>query len=178
MSRRLFIVTLACLAADPLVASNGAGEEYLWSIVKAGEYVIFIRHALTDQGVGDPPGFNLKNCDTQRNRYRATDEHQFDKKNPQVIQSPGVCSWRKRSPYNYVSHVDSNTNKTLNVSITYGSKSMKRTSPSRIERIPSAQLVEKAIPVRFWSPSQSKCSNLRDLEGSGLSKSAKVTTRA
>ena len=105
MSRRLFIVTLACRAADPLVASNGAGEEYLWSIVKAGGYVIFIRHALTDQGVGDPPGFNLKNCDTQRNRYRATDEHQFDKKNPQVTTTstssssgltdgplpPGVC---------------------------------------------------------------------------------------
>jgi broad specificity phosphatase PhoE len=29
--------------------------------------VVFIRHAETDPGVGDPPGFRLEDCKTQRN---------------------------------------------------------------------------------------------------------------
>ena len=33
----------------------------------AGGYVLLIRHASTDPGAGDPPGFKIDDCATQRN---------------------------------------------------------------------------------------------------------------
>jgi broad specificity phosphatase PhoE len=42
-------------------------DEALWSQLRAGGLVVFIRHAETDPGVGDPPGFRLEDCKTQRN---------------------------------------------------------------------------------------------------------------
>jgi phosphohistidine phosphatase SixA len=42
-----------------------------WDDLQRGGYVIFLRHAATDPGTGDPPGFNLKECRTQRNLSEA-----------------------------------------------------------------------------------------------------------
>jgi phosphohistidine phosphatase SixA len=42
-------------------------DEALWTQLRAGGLVVFIRHAETDPGVGDPPGFRLEDCKTQRN---------------------------------------------------------------------------------------------------------------
>jgi phosphohistidine phosphatase SixA len=42
-------------------------DEALWAKLRAGGLVVFIRHAETDPGVGDPPGFRLDDCKTQRN---------------------------------------------------------------------------------------------------------------
>lgn len=42
-------------------------DEALWSRLKAGGYVILVRHGATDPGAGDPPGFKLDDCATQRN---------------------------------------------------------------------------------------------------------------
>jgi phosphohistidine phosphatase SixA len=42
-------------------------DEALWAQLRAGGLVVFIRHADTDPGVGDPPGFRLDDCRTQRN---------------------------------------------------------------------------------------------------------------
>jgi phosphohistidine phosphatase SixA len=42
-------------------------DEALWTQLRAGGLVVFIRHADTDPGVGDPPGFRLDDCKTQRN---------------------------------------------------------------------------------------------------------------
>jgi phosphohistidine phosphatase SixA len=70
MSRRLFILTLACAAAGPLGAANGnkgAGEESFWSALKSGGYIVLLRHAVTEPGIGDPPNFKLGDCGTQRN---------------------------------------------------------------------------------------------------------------
>ena len=39
----------------------------MWQQVTAGGQVLFIRHAETAPGVGDPPGFKLGDCATQRN---------------------------------------------------------------------------------------------------------------
>ncbi|RYX90079.1 MAG: histidine phosphatase family protein [Comamonadaceae bacterium] len=36
-------------------------------MVKAGGCVVMLRHAQTEPGVGDPPGFRLDQCATQRN---------------------------------------------------------------------------------------------------------------
>ena len=42
-------------------------DEALWAQLRAGGLVVFIRHADTDPGVGDPPGFRLDDCKSQRN---------------------------------------------------------------------------------------------------------------
>jgi broad specificity phosphatase PhoE len=42
-------------------------DEALWALLKQGGQVVLIRHAATDPGVGDPPGFSLGDCKTQRN---------------------------------------------------------------------------------------------------------------
>jgi broad specificity phosphatase PhoE len=53
---------LGCLAALPASA-----DEALWTLLKGGGQVVFIRHAVTTPGVGDPAGFKLDDCATQRN---------------------------------------------------------------------------------------------------------------
>lgn len=45
----------------------GAGNEALWVLLKGGGQVVVMRHASTDPGVGDPPGYRLEDCATQRN---------------------------------------------------------------------------------------------------------------
>jgi phosphohistidine phosphatase SixA len=54
----------AVLAATAPVA---AGDDALWAKLREGGYVVLVRHARTDPGVGDPPGFRLDDCATQRN---------------------------------------------------------------------------------------------------------------
>jgi broad specificity phosphatase PhoE len=39
----------------------------VWSLVKSGGQAIFVRHAVTTPGVGDPPNMRLSDCRTQRN---------------------------------------------------------------------------------------------------------------
>jgi phosphohistidine phosphatase SixA len=55
------------LAAQQSIAASDQGDEAIWSALKSGRYVVLIRHAITDPGVGDPPGFVLNDCSTQRN---------------------------------------------------------------------------------------------------------------
>lgn len=35
--------------------------------LRAGACVVLLRHAQTEPGIGDPPGFRLHECSTQRN---------------------------------------------------------------------------------------------------------------
>jgi phosphohistidine phosphatase SixA len=53
-----------CLAALSLAAQ---ADEALWTLLRGGGQVLFIRHATTTPGVGDPAGFRLEDCKTQRN---------------------------------------------------------------------------------------------------------------
>lgn len=39
----------------------------LWALLKDGGRVAMVRHAATSGGAGDPPGFRLEDCATQRN---------------------------------------------------------------------------------------------------------------
>ena len=55
---------LLLLILLPPVAS---ADDSLWALLKQGGQVVLIRHAVTDPGVGDPPGFKLDACATQRN---------------------------------------------------------------------------------------------------------------
>jgi len=58
----------ACLLAVLLVMPTVVrADEALWELLRAGGHVILIRHAATDPGNGDPPGFRVDDCATQRN---------------------------------------------------------------------------------------------------------------
>lgn len=67
MDRRRFLAVTAALASAPLCAAAELAEADLWQRLQAGGYVLLIRHAATIPGIGDPPGFRLAVCGTQRN---------------------------------------------------------------------------------------------------------------
>jgi phosphohistidine phosphatase SixA len=54
---------LVVLAA-PASAADDAGA---WAALASGGHVLVLRHAATDPGAGDPAGFRLDDCTTQRN---------------------------------------------------------------------------------------------------------------
>jgi len=55
---------LLLVFASPATADE---PEALWGLLRGGGQVVIMRHAITEPGVGDPPGFRLENCATQRN---------------------------------------------------------------------------------------------------------------
>lgn len=65
LSNRLVSFGLLALAAVP--APPATASDALWQTLQAGGHVVLVRHATTDPGIGDPPGFRLTDCATQRN---------------------------------------------------------------------------------------------------------------
>ncbi|HEX6945242.1 MAG TPA: histidine phosphatase family protein [Casimicrobiaceae bacterium] len=65
--RRGFLGTLvaAALVLSAPQATATTGEA--WSALKRGGHVLILRHAQTEPGIGDPPGFRRGECSTQRN---------------------------------------------------------------------------------------------------------------
>jgi phosphohistidine phosphatase SixA len=57
------LVALALLACADLALAN----DELWDLLRKGGHVVLIRHPLTEPGAGDPAGFRLEDCSTQRN---------------------------------------------------------------------------------------------------------------
>jgi broad specificity phosphatase PhoE len=55
------------LLALAIVISPAHADESLWQALQQGGHVLIIRHALTTPGFGDPAGFKLEQCSTQRN---------------------------------------------------------------------------------------------------------------
>jgi len=53
---------LIAMAALPVRA-----DDNLWKSLRQGGYVLLMRHAVTEPGIGDPPQFRLDDCSTQRN---------------------------------------------------------------------------------------------------------------
>ncbi|HKA79556.1 MAG TPA: histidine phosphatase family protein [Xanthobacteraceae bacterium] len=49
------------------ISSAVAEEATVWDALRAGGHVALVRHAGTVGGSGDPPGFKLEDCATQRN---------------------------------------------------------------------------------------------------------------
>ena len=67
---RQLLSSLASLAlAVPLLAAEPASgrADDLWHRLQGGNHVLLVRHAATEPGIGDPPGFALDDCATQRN---------------------------------------------------------------------------------------------------------------
>ena len=61
----IFIVLLGfCGTAEVAGAADAADA---WKALRAGGHVALMRHADAPGGVGDPPGFRVEDCATQRN---------------------------------------------------------------------------------------------------------------
>jgi phosphohistidine phosphatase SixA len=58
------VIVVMLLLATPVRASDPDG---LWALLQRGGQVVIMRHAATEPGIGDPPGFRLDACRTQRN---------------------------------------------------------------------------------------------------------------
>lgn len=61
---RFLCVAIFCLSAT---ASALAADNPAWSALREGARVVLMRHAATSGGAGDPAGFRLEDCATQRN---------------------------------------------------------------------------------------------------------------
>ena len=64
MKRKTMLVGLL---AGAVLAPLARADDVLWKLLQRGGQVVMVRHALTDPGVGDPEGFRLEDCTTQRN---------------------------------------------------------------------------------------------------------------
>jgi phosphohistidine phosphatase SixA len=62
---RPVLATLLALSCAPVSAADDPAA--LWALLKDGGRVALVRHAKTSGGAGDPSGFKLEDCATQRN---------------------------------------------------------------------------------------------------------------
>ncbi len=65
MRKRLFLLLLASIGLHANAAPGA--EDALWQKLRGGDVAVLMRHAATVPGIGDPPGFVLAQCATQRN---------------------------------------------------------------------------------------------------------------
>ena len=63
--RRGLLLALSLLVLGRRAAA--AGDDAAWRELEAGGCAVLLRHARTVAGIGDPPGFRLDDCSTQRN---------------------------------------------------------------------------------------------------------------
>jgi broad specificity phosphatase PhoE len=59
----LAVGAFSLLGSAPALADEAAA----WAALRAGGNVALVRHASTEAGLGDPPGYRLDDCRTQRN---------------------------------------------------------------------------------------------------------------
>jgi len=59
-------LALSIFALLLLGLAPAGADDALWTALKAGGHVVLVRHAATTGGAGDPPGFRLEDCATQR----------------------------------------------------------------------------------------------------------------
>lgn len=64
MRRRDLLLAAATMCVAP---PGRAQQDASWSALRAGGVAILLRHAQTEPGLGDPPGFRIGDCATQRN---------------------------------------------------------------------------------------------------------------
>jgi phosphohistidine phosphatase SixA len=71
----VLILSIGCSPASQSPSKDAAAPpspvasvDDLWSLMRSRTgYVVLLRHAQTTPGAGDPPGFQLNDCSTQRN---------------------------------------------------------------------------------------------------------------
>jgi len=67
-TRRQLLATGALLLTG---AARAQTDTDFWTLLRGGGCVLLMRHAQTEPGIGDPPGFRLGDCSTQRNLSEA-----------------------------------------------------------------------------------------------------------
>ena len=65
-TRRDFVLGALALAVASQSRAEG-GDEINWARLRRGGLVLLMRHGATGPGLGDPPGYRLGDCSTQRN---------------------------------------------------------------------------------------------------------------
>lgn len=65
-SRTIRILFAAALLVSVLGVDNARADARLWSMLRSGEAIAVMRHALAP-GTGDPANFRIGDCTTQRN---------------------------------------------------------------------------------------------------------------
>jgi phosphohistidine phosphatase SixA len=68
-ARRALLLAAGGALLAPFAAHGG--ERELWQALRKGGYVILMRHGSTEPGFGDPKGYRLDDCATQRNLSEA-----------------------------------------------------------------------------------------------------------
>ncbi|MEQ1515269.1 MAG: histidine phosphatase family protein [Usitatibacteraceae bacterium] len=58
--------TFAAAAHANSPTDRSAEQAALWAALKTGDHVVLLRHTETVPGIGDPPGYRLSDCKTQR----------------------------------------------------------------------------------------------------------------
>ena len=67
-----YFILIAAILFSATAQANDAparNEQHaaIWAALKNGGHVVLLRHAATVPGIGDPPGYKLNDCKTQRN---------------------------------------------------------------------------------------------------------------
>jgi len=66
--RKTVVALLLGVAVSSAHSASSAGSsDAIWSALKQGNHIILLRHTETVAGIGDPPGYRLDDCRTQRN---------------------------------------------------------------------------------------------------------------
>src|SRR5687768_1696201 len=66
--RRLLAAGGSVIASSALLLpARAQGLANAWTLLRRPGHVVFIRHAATPGGSGDPPGYRLDDCASQRN---------------------------------------------------------------------------------------------------------------
>ena len=69
LPRRAFLAGAAAVLLAPRARADD--DRASWERLRKGGLVVLIRHAATEPGLGDPQGFRLDDCKTQRNLSEA-----------------------------------------------------------------------------------------------------------
>src|SRR5262245_33429691 len=67
MCRDRFVIFAILLGFCTATDTASADEAEAWTALRTGRHVALMRHTDAPGGVGDPPGFRLEDCATQRN---------------------------------------------------------------------------------------------------------------
>jgi phosphohistidine phosphatase SixA len=67
MFKRFSALLFSCLICSTAFSADPADNGDIWSALKSGRYLVLIRHAVTEPGIGDPSNFTIGDCSTQRN---------------------------------------------------------------------------------------------------------------
>ena len=71
MRWRVIVLSVLAVVLAVLGPSPAGAEDSVWEALRGGGKIVILRHASTEPGLGDPPGFRLDDCATQRNLSEA-----------------------------------------------------------------------------------------------------------